>query len=292
MAERPQADDHACMTHSSHIAGLRGLLPALLLSALSNQAFAALNLPEPVISQTVNIGTQVFSFKEGSLLNTVNDTTGSTSVTLGEAPQITGGVAETSVTQGRHGGSVFAQLIYNVAYVNPNIGPAYVDIPVHVDVRDLIQVNGSGPSFAAYAATFFEISRPGGTSVNFAHCMLVDDALGSCGDGVKVPIVPFDFAMRQNTVYQVMMNLSAVVVANVSPGGVSNASAFAMVDPTFSVIGAEPAGGHFVFSAGVTAPVSGVPEPSSAALAMLGVAACLGLSAKRRSRHLLRQSEA
>jgi len=280
------------MTHPIHLAGLRGLLPALILGAFSNQAFAALNLPDPVISQTVNVGTQVYSFKEGSLQNAVNGTSGSSSVTLGEAPQITGGVAETSVTQGRHGGSVFAQLIYNVAYVNPNIGPAYVDIPVHVDVRDLIQVDGSGPSFAAYAATFFEISRPGGTSVNFAHCILVDDALGSCGDGVKAPIVPFDFAMRQNTVYQVMMNLTAVVVANVSQGGVSNASAYAMVDPTFSVIGNEPAGGHFVFSAGVTAPVSGVPEPTGAWLALLGVAACLCSPTRRRSNGLSLHSKA
>jgi hypothetical protein len=279
------------MTNPTYIAGLRGLLPALLLGAFSNQASADLNLPDPVISQTVNVGTQVYSFKEGSLQNAVNDTSGSTSVVLGVAPQISGALAETSGTQGRHGGSVSAQLLYNVAYVNPNIGSAYVDIPVHVDVKDLIKVSGSGPSFSAYASTFFEVSRPGGAPVNFTHCAMVDDSGGSCSAGLKAPIVPFDFAMRQNTVYQVMMTLTANVVANVAPGGVSSASVDAMVDPTFSVIGNEPAGGHFVFSAGVTAPVSGVPEPSSLWLALVGAAACLGLTTRRRSNSLWLRSE-
>lgn len=275
------------MTKPIHLAGLRGLnglVPALLLGAFSSQAWSALTLPAPVISQTVNVGTQVVSFKEGSLQNTVNDTSGSTSVSLGVAPKISGALAETSGTQGRHGGSVFAQLLYSVAYVNPNIGSAYVDIPVHVDVHDLIEVSGSGPSFAAFASTFFEISRPGGSPINFSHCAKVDDSGGRCATRPQAPIVPFDFAMRQNTVYQVMMTLSANVVANVAPGGMSSASVYAMVDPTFSVIGKEPAGGHFVFSAGVSSPVSAVPEPGSAWLALWGVAACLGAAASGRAR--------
>lgn len=269
------------MTKPTHFAGLHGLVPALLLGAFSSQAWSALTLPDPVISQTVNVGTQVFSFKEGSQQNTVNDTTGSASVSLGVAPKIIGALAETSGAQGRHGGSVFAQLLYSVAYINPNIGSAYVDIPVHVDVHDLIEVGGTGPSFLAFASTFFEISRPGGSPINFSHCAKVDDSGGSCAASLKAPIVPFDFAMRQNTVYQVRMNLSANVVANVAPGGMSSASVYAMVDPTFSVIGKEPAGGYFAFSAGVTSPVSAVPEPSSAWLALLGVAACLGAVASR-----------
>ena len=261
--------------HSFHGA----LLLATVAIAASSEASAVTVVPvpqlaSPNITQVVNVGTQHFSFAPGSVSNTSNNTTGSTSVVLGASPTITSAMSEVSGFTS-HGGSTYATLNYQFEFFNPGAG--FGNISVHVNAFDQLLASASGYSASASAESFFEISG-GGFSRIINHCTgSSTDASNPCGTKGTLALTPFDLTLKQNTVYTVQMNVYANAQANPDIRGVSSASASALLDPSFSINGAAPAGGSFIYSAGV-APV---PEPESWAMLMAGLACVAGVLRRR-----------
>lgn len=239
------------------------VLTALFVGVLTTTSAQAANLPNPVIVQVINIGSQTFSDKAGALSKSTSFTSGATSVSLGGAPTITASMNESS---GGNGGSVRSRLLYNVEYVNPGV---FSNLNVYVNAFDQLSVSGSGYGYSAFANTFFNIAG-NGQSFSFDHCKSTSSSGDICGNHGRDPIVPFSFSMRQNTIYTVDMSVNVQAGANVDVRGASNASAYGLLDPTFTVIGVAPQGGFFRFSPGITA--LPVPEPDTYALLLAGVA--------------------
>lgn len=243
--------------------------------AACSHAGAVPVLATPNIMQVVNVGTQHFSEAVGSVTNTRNNTVGTTSLALGGSPTITSAMSETSLNPGAHGGSTYATLNYQFEFFNPGAG--FGNINVHVNAFDQLLASATGYSASASAESVFEISG-GGISKFINHCTgSSTDGSNPCGGKGSLALVPFNLTLKQNTAYTVQMNVYADAVANYDIRGVSSASATALLDPSFSVIGGAPAGGSFVYSAGVTA----VPEPESWAMLMAGLA-CIGGAVRRR----------
>ena len=248
---------------------------AALAIAACGPAGAVPLLATPNIMQVVNVGTQHYSEAVGSVSNTRNNTVGSTSVALGGSPTITSAMSETSLTAGVHGGSTYATLNYQFEFYNPGAGSG--NINVHVNAFDQLLASAAGYSASANAESVFEISG-GGISKFINHCTgFSTDGSNPCGSKGTLAVVPFNLTLKQNTVYTVQMNVYADAVANYDVLGTSSASASAVLDPSFSIVGGAPAGGSFIYSAGVTA----VPEPASWALLIAGLA-CVGGIVRRR----------
>jgi len=228
--------------------------------------------------QVVNVGTQKFSEAVGSVSNTRGNTVGTTSVALGGSPTITSAMSETSFSagEGQHGGSTSARLIYEFEFYNPGAGTG--NINVHVNAFDQLQASASGYSASASAESVFEISYFG-TVKFFNHCAgSSTTGVNPCGGKGNLALVPFNLTLKQNTVYKVQMDVYANALANYDSRGISNASASTLLDPSFSIVGGAPAGGSFIYSAGVTA----VPEPASWALLIAGLACVGGVVGRRR----------
>lgn len=251
---------------------------AVALTGAAGVAQAALpDLPDASFLQTVNVGTTALSTTEHSSLGGTYDfTSGSTQINLGPNPTVHAAMQESasSAFQGTHGGSTSARLIYSVAFYNPGAGFGF--LPVRVGAFDSLLAHATGYSASAISTSFLDISG-WDVSRSFSHCAgQSTDGVDPCRGNNQTPIGDFSVNMRQNTVYTVMLNVTSQAVATADFRGNSNASASAVLDPSFSVLGGAPAGGSFIYSANVLA----VPEPQTWALWLAGI----GWLARRRKR--------
>ncbi|WP_292817989.1 PEP-CTERM sorting domain-containing protein [Methylophilus sp.] len=244
-----------------------------LLSAANAQAAP---LPEPVITQVINIVNQTASHQAGTLTKSTSTTDGQTSVTLGDKPTV---FASMTDTNGGSGGSVYARLLYNVEYVNPGV---FTNFDVTVNTSNRASVGGYGvggvSDLVSTATSFLSVSG-NGKSNNFSNCITSG---GHCGDS-SLQLPPFTFSMRQNTVYTVDMYVSAQAYGGANVNMATTSYAWISLETQLLAMGA-PAGGYFKFSPDISAALiqTPVPEPDAYALMMLGLG-LMGLVAKRRA---------
>lgn len=247
---------------------------AVTLMAATNAQAAS--LPEPVITQVINIVNQTASHQAGTLTKSTSTTGGQTSVTLGDKPTV---FASMTDTNGGSGGSVYARLLYNVEYVNPGI---FTNFDVTVNAYNRASVGGYGggvnSDLVSTATSFLSVSG-NGKSNNVSNCITSG---GHCGDS-SLPMSPFTFSMRQNTVYTIDMYVGAQAFAGGNADITSTAYAWISLETQLLAVGA-PAGGYFKFSPDISAALiqTPVPEPDAYALMIVGLG-LLGLVAKRRT---------
>lgn len=244
-----------------------------LLSAANAQAAP---LPEPVITQVINIVNQTASHQAGTLTKSTSTTGGQTSVTLGDKPTV---FASMTDSNGGNGGSVYARLLYNVEYINPGV---FTNFDVTVNAYNRASVGGYGggvnSDLVSTATSFLSVSG-NGKSNSFSNCFTSG---GHCGDS-GLPMSPFTFSMRQNTVYTVDMYVSAQAYGGGNANIATTSYAWISLETQLLALGA-PAGGYFKFSPDISAALiqTPVPEPDAYALMMLGLG-LMGLVAKRRA---------
>jgi PEP-CTERM motif len=241
-------------------------------------------LLDPVISQVIyldgrSLGVDTL-YTEGTLVGRSDyGATGNSSVTLGSAPTLS---AQLNTGNRGYVSSATTSLFYQVMWLNPNAGTELIDVQVDTlgAVKAAGQVTpGTFSSFDAGALASFSL---GGWDVDKRLALCTSASSSSAGssfcDGTtSTGIAPFSVKLHQNTVYGVSMALSL----RASKFDEAQANASAMVDPIFSIVGPAPAGGQFVFSPGVT---SAVPEPSTTALALVGMLLLEALCVRRRRR--------
>lgn len=207
-----------------------------------------------------------------SAVSQVDGSRGNTSTVLGQSPTITG-----NVTTGTTGYvSASNKLTYQLAYFNPTGTHDLLD--VSVQAFDTLAAQGEAPSggyYRSYAWSQLSLVDPASdTLYRGYHCTSASTSAGyqPCGGGANAPISPFTVSLKQNTVYTVQMQVHAEANAY-SNNGTAVAYASALLDPSFSIVGAAPAGSSFMYSAGVLAPV---PEPESWAMLLAGLACVAG----------------
>ncbi|MCV2360137.1 hypothetical protein LNV08_14250 [Paucibacter sp. TC2R-5] len=243
----------------------------------------AITLADPSLIQSVRpdepYGDTFWNYSTGSFsaVSSVNGSRGSVSTVLGQSPTITAEVQTGST------GYVSAsnKLSYQLAYINPTGSHDWLN--VSVQAFDNLLAQGSAPSggyYRSYTWSKLSLTGPASDTVYTGyHCSSASTsaAYQPCGGTPSLPIQPFSVNLRQNTVYTVQMQLYAEANA-FSNNGTAIGLASSVLDPSFAVSGAAPAGGHFIFSPGV----SPVPEAASWAMLLAGLTCVAGAAQQRR----------
>jgi hypothetical protein len=266
-----------------------GLAPArrawaLGLLALCTMPAQAAPLLDPVISQVIyldgrGLGVDTL-YTEGTLAGRSDyGATGASGVTLGSTPTLS---AQLNTGTRGYVSTATTSLFYQVMWLNPNAGTELID--VQVDTLGAVQAAGqvTPGTFGSFDAGAWALFSLGGWDVNKRLELCTGASSSSAGSSfcegsTSTGIAPFSVKLHQNTVYGVSMTLSL----RATKYDEAQAHASAMVDPVFSIVGAAPAGGQFVFSPGVT---SAVPEPSTTALVLVGLLMMEALCVRQRRR--------
>lgn len=191
---------------------------------------------------------------------------------LGSSPSVSATVNEVYFDIYRTGGgAVEARLGYYVKYLNTN---GTYNVNLHA-TDSLSAPDGAGIS----ASLRFGVAGASITSLNNFSSLTFQEAdcLNGCpSPGFAIATGPFvpdnQVQMVANTLYFLQMD----VLLRPNSSGVQNTG---MIDPTFS----SDFGGQFIFSPGVFAPTSAVPEPSTWAMMILGFAGVGFMAYRRRS---------
>lgn len=235
---------------------------ALVLPDAISYAYIGINYADNIVTSN-SVGTLNYDGHPGCG-GTCNVTT-----QLGASPSVSATVNEVyfDIYQ-TSGGGLVGRLGYYVEYLN-----AAGTYSVNLHATDSF----SAPSSPASAALTFGLAGSSTTSFNnFASIQLQEaDCMNGCpapGFVTGTPAFTPDHQVQMiaNTLYFVQLD----VLLDAQPTGVQNS---VMIDPVFT----SNSGGEFVFSPGVFGVTSGVPEPSTWAMMILGFCG-LGFIAYRR----------
>lgn len=192
---------------------------------------------------------------------------------LGASPSVSATVNEVYFDIYRTGGGgVQSSLGYYVEYLNTD---GLYNVNLHA-TDSLSAADGAAVS----ASLRFGQAGPSITSFNNFTSLAFQEAdcLNRCpSPGFAIPTAPFSpnnqVQMVANQLYFIQMD---VLISPIS-SGIQNTG---MIDPTFS----SAFGGQFIFSPGVFAGTSAVPEPSIWAMMLLGFGGLGAVVRRRRSR--------
>lgn len=244
-------------------------------------AAAAPALPAPDMQLVVNIGSnQNAQASPGVAAISTTFSSGKSELRLGDLPFVSAAMDERGTQSGLHGGSVYTRLLYEVMFYNP-AGGNLPKLDVTVSAFDALIARGDGLSFSARSTSQLSIWGTGaatGFSLDRYNCTALTNSSQGCAPGTDAAITPFTIQMAQNTVYNVLMRVDTQAIANFDPTLSANAHGYAQLTSHFDLAQASPAGGYFVYSAGIT---SAVPEPQTWGLLLAGLAV---LGAKGRAR--------
>jgi hypothetical protein len=243
-------------------------LPAFLVASVG-AAQAITILPGAVsyeyfgLNDANNIAT---SSTVGSLNYTGDPGCGGTCIattSLGADPSVSLNVNEV-VYNGTGGGYAQAELGYYVEYQNATPGTYTVDL--HASDTFSISAGENGQAYIAFGPAGEE---PGTLNDFSAYTYQDTDCVTACSEGVANYTDPQPFPASEAV--QMVANTPYFLVIYDEIGlTTSGLQSSASIDPTFTT---DAQGGDFIFSPGVLSSLSGVPEPATWSMFLLGFGA-------------------